>query len=213
MSSFLDKDYEIPEKPGKYMKLKDGENRFRILSKTPLLGYLDWTKDKKPIRFPMDAPPETSIDPSRPVKHFWAMIVWNYNVGMIQILEVTQTSIQKKLMGLATDIDWGDPREYDIKITRSGSGMDTEYDVKPGRTVPIATEIMQHARATKVDIDELLTGGDPFGAETTLAHTWWRELERMPTTPLPAVAIEAPEVLDSIERSDGIESPGDPLPF
>lgn len=206
--SFLPNDYDLPEKPGHYMKLKDGENRFRILSRTPLLGWLDWTKEKKPIRFAMDAPPEAPINPARPIKHFWAMLVWNYATRSIQIIEITQSSIQKKLKALATDIDWGDPREYDIKIVRSGSGMETEYAVTPGKPTPITEEILEHARATKVDITELLTGADPFASASTTAYTWWQELANMPAAPLSAAVMEAPARMNA----DGFDRQFDDVP-
>lgn len=200
---FVEENFDLPKKPGHYAKLEEGENRFRILSETPLRGFVDW-RDKKPIRFPENAPPEASVDPAKPYKYFWAMIVWNYTLRQIQILEIVQRSILEKLHDLVTDVDWQDPREYDIRISKKGSGMETRYALTPGKHAPMASEILEHARATKVDIGELLTGGDPFAAETPVAHSWWQDLAKMPVAttpaPLPAAATEAPETLEGIQQ-------------
>ena len=49
---FLPTSYEVPNKPGNYMKFADGENRFRVLA-SPILGWEASTGarvvSKKPI--------------------------------------------------------------------------------------------------------------------------------------------------------------------
>src|SRR5690606_20654859 len=89
---FLPEGYEAPQGTGNYMKLQSGENKFRILSK-PIIGWLDW-KDNKPYRFRIKERPEKPMG-DKPVRHFWAFIVWNYNAEAVQILEITQATIQK----------------------------------------------------------------------------------------------------------------------
>jgi hypothetical protein len=49
MDEFLPTNYEVPVSDGNYMKLKIGENRFRVLS-SAIVGYEYWTKDNKPVR-------------------------------------------------------------------------------------------------------------------------------------------------------------------
>jgi hypothetical protein len=71
------------------------------------------------------------IDKPEEIKHFWAFVVWNYKEEKVQILEVTQKGIQKKLESLFNDADWGSPRNYDLVVTKSGEGMDTRYEVMP----------------------------------------------------------------------------------
>ena len=51
MSDFLPSDYKIPT-TSKYMKFKQGENRFRILT-SPIIGWEYWVnteKGRKPVR-------------------------------------------------------------------------------------------------------------------------------------------------------------------
>lgn len=159
-NDFLPTEYEVPISGGGYMRLKDGENKFRILSK-PIIGWVDWDNNK-PLRFQFKNKPEKSIDPTKKVKHFWAMIVWNYADSAINILEITQASIQKSITDLIKDEDWGAPYRYDIKIIRKGEKMETEYSVNPSPHKPI-TDDMQTAFAAKpINLDALFEGKDPF---------------------------------------------------
>lgn len=161
-TGFLPSAYEVPQAGGHYMKLKQGDNTFRILG-SALLGYLDW-KDNKPVRYPYT--PEKRprpFDPKRSVKHFWAFPVWNYKENAVQILEITQSSIQIALYALAHDEAWGNPTGYDICIKKQGEGLDTEYNTIARPPKPVAPEIQQAYTNMKINLDQLLTGGDPFG--------------------------------------------------
>ena len=159
MSDFLPEDYEAPEGGGNYMKLKDGENKIRILSK-PIVGWVDW-EDKKAHRFQMKQKPDKPLG-KQPIKHFWAVIVWNYNDKAIQILELTQQSIQTAISNLIKDDDWGAPFDYDIKITRTGRDLDTKYSVIPGSKKPVAEDIQKAALDKPCYLEALFTGADPW---------------------------------------------------
>ena len=117
MADFLPEGYETPEANANYMKFEEGENKFRVLS-SPIIGWLDW-KDKKPMRFKMKDKPSAPIDPSKPIKHFWAMVVYNYQKGTVQVLEITHNSIQKAIESYSSDEDYGHPSGYDIVVTLS----------------------------------------------------------------------------------------------
>jgi hypothetical protein len=168
-TDFLPQGYETPKGNSSYMKLEKGDNKFRIMSK-PLLGWVDWD-DKKPVRFKMADKPTAPIDPKKPLKHFWAMIVWDYKAEQVRILELTQNSIQSAIKGLVNDADWGAPYSYDIKVVRTGDGMDTEYQVNPVPHKPMSNEMMNAFIAKPIQLDLLITGEDPFapkGTPTTL---------------------------------------------
>lgn len=163
--TFLPKQYEVPSSQGKYMKFKQGDNTFRILGEA-LLGYEDWNKDNKPVRYPYTPEKRPKpLDPKRPVKHFWAFPVWNYKEEAIQILEITQSGIQLSLHQLANDEAWGDPNQYDICVNKSGEGLDTEYSVIPRPPKPISDAIIKEYMATTIDLKQLLVGGDPFAGD------------------------------------------------
>lgn len=159
--NFLPEDYEVPKRSNFYMKLKKDENRFRVLS-TPIIGWEDW-KDKKPVRYRNDEKPERSIDPNKPMKHFWAFLVYNYVDREIQILQITQASIMRAIQSLRNDKeDWGEPFYYDIKIVRSGEGMETKYQVNPVSKKPLDQSIIDLFFENPCNLEALYTSEDPF---------------------------------------------------
>ena len=159
---FLPEDYKSPSSSSQdnYMKLMDEENKFRILS-SPIIGWEDW-KGKKPVRYKNNAKPDKPFEESKPIKHFWAFIVWNYHEERIQILHVTQATIYKKIESLAKDADWGAPFFYDIKIFKSGKDKETKYDVSPCPHKDVHDFIVQEFKAKPIKLDALFEGSDPF---------------------------------------------------
>jgi hypothetical protein len=158
-NDFLPQDYEAPAGSANYMKMKDGENKVRILSK-PIIGWLDW-KEKKPYRFRMNAKPEKPMG-DKPIKHFWAFLVWNYEAETVQILEITQASIQKAIQDYSKNDEWGAPFFYDIKIIRKGKDLDTEYSIMPSPKKDLADEIKKAALEKPAYLDALFDGADPW---------------------------------------------------
>ena len=160
-TTFLPENYTLPIASSNYMKLQKGENKIRILT-APLIGWEDW-KDKKPVRFAYNEKPVKSFDPGKPVKEFWAFIVWNYVEEKIQILQLTQNSIKKAIGTLVQDADWGLPYFYDIKISRTGDGITTEYTVNPLPHKPVADKVKKEFHEKRCNLNALISGGDPFG--------------------------------------------------
>lgn len=174
MSEFLPEDYNVPSGEGNYMKLEQDENKFRILQ-NPILGYELWI-NKKPKRYTMDEQisiedvensdiDERTGEPRLP-KHFWAMVVYNYNAKRIQILELTQKTILRTIKGLSRSKDWGSPLNYDISVVRDGKGLETNYEVIPSPPKEIDKEVKEvwSKLKDKIDINKLFTGDDPFSA-------------------------------------------------
>jgi hypothetical protein len=170
-NDFLPQGYEPPESGGNFMRLQDGENKIRILSK-PIVGWLDW-KDKKPYRFKMNGKPEKPMD-KNPIKHFWAFIVWNYNDQAIQLLEITQQTIQTAIANLNKDDEWGSPFDYDLKITKKGKDLQTTYSINPSPKRPITDEVKQAALDKPCYLDALFNAADPWDVtkeQTELSFT------------------------------------------
>lgn len=174
MNDFFSKDdnYEVPVKPGNYMKLKDGENRIRILGTfsegTAIKGYEYWVTGKDggrvPVRKKMDEQIVTSEleEGEDKVKHFWSMPVFNYSEEVVQILEITQITIIKAITALAKDSDWGSPTGYDIVINKSGKEMLTKYEVIPKPAKPLDNAILKAYEDKNINIQALFDGKDPF---------------------------------------------------
>lgn len=173
MSDFLPADYTVPKAGGNYMKFSQGANAFRILSK-PIMGIEYWKtvvgEDGKEQRKPVRLRPGQSVEVSelddKPPKHFWAMVVWNYNESQIQILEITQRSILEYITTLARNPKWGSPLEYDIVVTREGEGMETRYTTIADPKEPVAKEIKEAFENTKINLEALYDGGDPFAEKS-----------------------------------------------
>ncbi len=163
--SFLPQNYEAPKMSNFYMKFQDGENKFRILT-APVLGWEDWN-DKKPVRYQFNQKPIKSIDPKKPVKHFWAMVVWNYNEEQIQILHLTQASIRKTIETLCKKEGWGAPYFYDIEITKTGKDMDTEYQVVPVPHKKVSNQVITAFNERKCNLEAVFDNLDPFSPDYT----------------------------------------------
>lgn len=173
MSTFLPDNYTPPASNSHFMKLQDGENNFRIMS-SPIMGWTYWDKlnGNKPVRLEYTAEnykiaeesASKNPDPKdQKVKHFWAMIVWNYDTKNIEILEITQKSIQEALRTLSTKKGWGNPVDaYDISVDKSGSGIDTEYQLSPIPPEPTSEEITQEFNKKIIKLRALFYGVDPF---------------------------------------------------
>jgi hypothetical protein len=161
--NFLPTDYTAPKSSNYYMKLQEGENKIRILSQ-PILGWEDW-HDKKPVRYMLNEKPAKSFDPGKPVKHFWAFIVWNYSEEQIQILHITQATIRNSIEVLCKDQDWGAPYFYDLKIIKSGEGKDTEYKVNPLPHKPVNEYIIKEFKERPCNLEAIFANADPFSPE------------------------------------------------
>jgi hypothetical protein len=170
--SFLPEDYTAPKSTSYYTKLQEGENRIRILSK-PILGWEDW-HEKKPVRYTMNEKPAKSYDAKKPVRHFWAFVVFNYNENEIQIMQITQATIRKSIESLCKDADWGAPFGYDIKIMKSGEGVDTEYALNPVPHKPVSQDIIDAFNDRRCNLNALFATADPFSKE-------WNEYTELAT--------------------------------
>lgn len=155
--------YETLVSEKKYLKLsqlKDGENKLRIVSK-PIGGWVDW-KDNKPLRFRSNAKPKSSVDPTKPMKAFWAFQVWDYGREDLFIMEVVQQAVIKTLTLFACDKDIGDFTLYDIKVIKSGSNKETRYQIMPLQPKPLNEKIIEAMESRPVRLDALFEGGDPW---------------------------------------------------
>ena len=184
MNDFLPKDYNPDETANKYMKFEQGDNKFRMLEK-PAIGYLWWihedgtvveageqpTKGNKPVRRAKDNKEAMSVEIYENSKEFWAMPVWNYKKGLLQVLEITQKSILRTITNLFRDEDWGSPLNYDLKVTRTGEKLETEYQTVPLPKKELTDEIKKAFKDAHINVRALFDGGDPFKPEPDIAES------------------------------------------
>jgi hypothetical protein len=136
--SFIPASYDVSSLSGgdqQYLKLKNGENKIRILSKELVFGYEYWTTENKPKRLktrPSVTPSDIRLNEdgkTSPIRELWSMFVWDYSDSQVKIWNFYQMSLKKDLTALSNDEDWGHPNQYDIKITKTGSSLTTEYKI------------------------------------------------------------------------------------
>lgn len=167
-------------------KLPDGGSvRFAMLSDEPLEFYECWgTCDgaSKPFRFDFEPTPEDvtsemgDFEPREgrggpgtiDVKFAIAVPVYNYESGKVQVLQITQKSILKEMDSISQMEDYAELLSWDFSISKKGSGLTTEYTVRP---VPRKKGSQEHidaawleAKSEGFDISRLLSGANPFKA-------------------------------------------------
>ena len=101
---------------GLFLKLKDGDNfRIRILGIPAVFDstFTDQETKEKSVR----------------TQYAWP--IYNHDLKKVQVFQNGAT-IYNGLNSLIQDVDWGDPADYDIKVSRVGSVFsDTKYNVAP----------------------------------------------------------------------------------
>lgn len=150
-------------------KLEEGkDHRFRFFG-TGITGFELWTNDNKPIRYrekPADAdiPGNARLDdngnPS--LRRFIGGLVYDYAAEDFRILMLTQKGMMNSLFKYMQDEDFGDPCNYDIKISRKGSGLSTEYTLSPAPPKEAAASIRAAYDEIYCNLEALFDNGDPF---------------------------------------------------
>lgn len=169
---FLPQGYE-PPKANNYFKIQAGENRIRAMGPA-IVGSVYWKTIDGGARRPVRVRSHETIDEfelgidqhgqREEVKDFIAFPVWNYIAKCIQIAEFTQKTIIGSIYSLAESEDWGDPCDYDLKITKTGSGKDgTKYSIMPSPKRPAPADAKELLAASPINMEALFGGGDPFG--------------------------------------------------
>lgn len=146
----------VGEGGGLYLKIKDGETvKLRIASE-PAIFETEGERDGKV---------------TLTTRYGWK--VYNQDAKAAQILQQSATFF-KSIAALAQDEEWGDPRDYDIKITRQGSSFnDTTYTVMPSANrEPLDQEASDAVKA--IDLLDKLKAS-PFSQRVF----WLSEFDKM----------------------------------
>ncbi len=102
------------------------------------------------------------------IKFAIAVPVYSFDAGTVQVLSLTQKSILKELDQISQMEDYAELLAWDFQLSKKGSGLLTEYTLRP---VPRKKGAQEHidaawleAKSNGFDISRLLTGGNPFKA-------------------------------------------------
>lgn len=144
----------------KMNKIDEGDElRIRILT-TPIIGWEDWTEEGKPVRFRPQDKPLNPINPTKKIKEFTAIVVWNYDLLKIQIWTFTQKRVKNSLKNIA--IKKGMPTNYDISISKIGEDKDTQYILKAFPPSPTPKVAIDALKERPINLKALYDGQDPW---------------------------------------------------
>ena len=115
-----------------YMKLQAGKNVCRIAS-NPSKIMLHWEKDilgksHKIVCTGDSSCPLCKLGHAPSTRYQMKVIDKTNGEAEAKMLEVGATII-RQLLGFVNDEDYGDPKTYDVKIQKEGSGRETRYTV------------------------------------------------------------------------------------
>lgn len=69
------------------------------------------------------------------------------------------------ICSLAKQKKWGDPKDYDLTITRKGSGMDTEYFVSPSPKSKLSNADLALLKDSNLAVEDLTENADEIVSE------------------------------------------------
>ncbi len=133
------KNYNPPEAESPWIKFLEGTTTIRILSHS-----INWKShyirsEKKSHTCTGDISTCEWCQKGDQPKGRWAYLILNRSNKEIRVMEIGW-SIFGTILQCAKDSDYGDPRKYDLKITRKGTGLETEYQVIPGKETKFTEE-------------------------------------------------------------------------
>ena len=183
--NFIPLDYKEPESGGgTYLKPKAGEtHRLRIMGSfeypvTAVMGWESWAEDAEGNQHPErreynhDGYDElTEIDRDGKPKHFWLFQIYHIDSKEPQLWSIPQRTIQRQIRQFVENPNWGNPRNYNLAVTREGEGLQTKYSVVAEPPIEPPSDLMVEAmKEAKIDCREIFRGENPFGALTDGEH-------------------------------------------
>jgi hypothetical protein len=128
--------------------------------------YLAWS-DTAPIRIPGNLQISKQGKPAE-IKRFVCGFVWDYQKERISVMIIDQKTLLQDLHGCIVDPDFGDPQEYDVKITRKVENDFTKYKLvgaPPKALLPAIEEAYEALLTAGADLNVMFDNGNPFEPE------------------------------------------------
>lgn len=174
MSPF-DTTYQAPAEKSNYTRLTEGVHVLRILS-TPkevqsyFVEYVD-KQTKEGIKKEKIITPDNG-DGKQPqgTRRNWAFKVYNHETKQVQVWEVAQKNIQQYLTNILRGKLKNDWTKFDLQITRTGQGLETEYTLMNGDSESLGKEAQKIIDETYVDLTQMTLGKDPFDEDSQPAE-------------------------------------------
>lgn len=155
----ISKKYGMNNNSGQWMKLKEGENRIKIVSDFEDYGIHYIPAEKKSyICIGRENGCPYCAKGLTPTAQFMGYVIDRAD-NRVKLLHVGWT-IYKAISDLQASVDYGFDGlpPYDIIINKTGSGIDTQYTVMPSRKdTPLTEEEKEMVkRYTKTSVKEIL---------------------------------------------------------
>lgn len=144
---------------GLFLKLGDGDQVRVRLASLPVI-FQNAFDDQRTG--------ETKIDTR------FAFIVWNHNEDKAQIWITNGATYGQQIAPLLDDEDYGDWREYDVTISRSGEKAQTRYSVRP---IPKRTMLGYDAQKAVESVDIIEKIGRGKGTSQVMWLTEYKKLQ------------------------------------
>lgn len=145
------------------------ETRLRFFG-SGLTGFEAWTVDDQPIRWetkPEELPANIKQrEGYQTLKRFLAGVVYDYASDDFKILQLTQKILMEQLFKYIADEDYGDPTNYDIKISKKGEGLKTKYTLVAAPPKEVKPALQARFDELKCDLTRLFDNEDPFGSSS-----------------------------------------------
>lgn len=92
------------------------------------------------------------------VKQFIAAVAYNYTNQQVEIFETDKSKIIGQIVAIEADEDWGDSRNFDLSISKTGEGKETKYTVLPANKGAFQGDV----KWNDIKLEALYTGENPF---------------------------------------------------
>ena len=161
-----------------------GSFRFALLDDEPLEMFEVWGESAegklKPFRF-LEEPTNDDIqaelgaeykrresrngDGYEMPKFVIACPAYSYESGSVAILSLSQKTLIRELDSISQEEDYQNLLEWDFSISREGTGLATEYKIRPLPSKADRDELKATYRKAIADgfnLRELISGGNPF---------------------------------------------------
>lgn len=181
-TSFVPQGYKPPSKSDQFFKPQSGKNKIRVMSDKLVAGWLFFGKNEEGQNYPyrkkadLADPTDRGFsdeemislgckmkgDKPEPQKYFWLMLVWNYDLRRFQVWEVTQKGLQKDFLSIIETEEYGNPVNYDVEVTKTGDGLNTEYKIIAKPPKAIDQKVAEQFNELEVNIEAVFEGDYPF---------------------------------------------------
>lgn len=148
MSFFNDFDSNEYGGSSEFYRLETGENVIRLLSEPVHMLTVFMGQGIAPLTVKT----EKDVPEGKKASHRFLMYVWDYKTLSVKQAEFS-VSIINQIADLKKSSQYtfdGELPPYDLIIMKKGEGMDTRYNVTPGRNEdPLPAEVMEELKAKK----------------------------------------------------------------